>query len=122
LSYTKFQYSDLKIADSKILKDGNTTVTVTVKNIGQVVGEEIVQLYIRDEYSSATRPVMELKGFSRIDLQPNESQEITFEITPKMLSFYNGEMEYGVESGTFDIMVGGSSRKKDLKSVNLLVR
>ncbi|MFK7949812.1 MAG: glycoside hydrolase family 3 N-terminal domain-containing protein [Saprospiraceae bacterium] len=122
LSYTKFQYSDVKIANSSISKSGKTTVSVTVKNIGKRDGEEVVQMYIRDDYSSATRPVKELKGYERIALKKGESKTITFDIKPEHLAFYNANMEYGVEAGDFTIMVGSSSKDKDLQTVKLTVR
>ena len=85
-------------------------------------GEETVQLYIRDEYSSATRPVKELKDFARIPLKAGETKEVSFTLTPEMLSYYDANMHYGVEKGTFKIMVGASSRDTDLQSIILTVK
>ena len=109
LSYTTFQYSNLKITRPKIGLNEETTVTVDVKNTGKVRGDEIAQMYIRDDVSSVTRPIKELKDFTRISLEPNETKQVTFKITPSKLAFYNREMKRVVEPGTFQIMVGGSS-------------
>ncbi|MFP4548793.1 MAG: fibronectin type III-like domain-contianing protein, partial [Fidelibacterota bacterium] len=84
--------------------------------------DEIVQLYIRDEYSSVTRPVKELKDFQRISLEPGESETVTFTITPEKFALYNIDMKKIVEPGTFKIMVGGSSRDEDLQTVQLTVK
>lgn len=111
LSYTTFEYSDLKIASAQIGPNGQTEVSVTVKNTGNRAGDEIVQLYIRDVVSSVTRPVMELKDFRRISLAPGESKTITFTITPDKLSFLDLNMQRVVEPGAFEIMVGPSSVK-----------
>jgi beta-glucosidase len=109
LSYTTFSYSNLKITKSKMKANEETTVTVDVTNTGKRRGDEVVQMYIRDEVSSVTRPVKELKDFSRITLEPNETKQVTFKITPAKLAFYNREMRRVVEPGTFQIMVGGNS-------------
>jgi beta-glucosidase len=119
LSYTTFDYSDLKLESSKIKPDGSTTASITVTNTGKVKGDEIVQLYIRDEISSVTRPVKELKDFRRITLNAGESKVITFTIDSSKLSFWNIDMNYVVEPGTFKIMVGRSS--EDLKETILTV-
>lgn len=109
LSYTTFNYSNLKITKPKIAANEETTVTVEVTNTGKLRGDEIAQMYIRDEVSSVTRPIKELKDFTRISLNPNETKTITFKITPAKLQFFNREMKRVVEPGTFRIMVGGSS-------------
>ena len=109
LSYTTFEYSNLKITKPKIKSDEETTVTVDVKNTGKVRGDEIAQMYIRDDVGSVTRPIKELKDFTRISLEPNETKQVTFKITPSKLAFYNREMKRVVEPGTFQIMVGGNS-------------
>ena len=109
LSYTTFSYSNLKITSPKIKTDEETTVTVDVTNTGRRRGDEVAQMYIRDEVSSVTRPVKELKDFTRITLEPGEKKQVTFRITPSKLAFYNREMKRVVEPGTFQIMVGGNS-------------
>jgi beta-glucosidase len=111
LSYTTFSYSNLRIAKPKIKFDEETSVTVDVKNTGKVRGDEIAQMYIRDEVSSVTRPVKELKDFARVTLEPNETKQVTFTITPSKLAFFNREMKRVVEPGIFQIMVGGNSVK-----------
>ncbi len=80
-----------------------------VKNTGRVRGDEIAQMYIRDEVSSVTRPIKELKDFARVSIEPGETKTVTFKITPEKLAFYNREMKRVVEPRTFQIMVGGSS-------------
>jgi len=109
LSYTSFKYSNLQLAKSKIRPNEVTAVTVDVTNTGKRRGDEVVQMYIRDEVSSVTRPVKELKGFERISLDPGETRKVMFQITPEKLYFYNREMKRVVEPGKFQIMVGGSS-------------
>ena len=109
LSYTMFKYSDLQITKPKIAPNEQTTVTVNVTNTGKVRGDEVAQMYIRDEVSSVTRPVKELKDFARITLAPGETKKVTFTVTPEKLQFYNREMKRVVEPGAFHIMVGGNS-------------
>ena len=111
LSYTTFEYSNLKVTPEQIGPGGRADVTVTVTNNGKRAGDEIVQLYIRDLVSSVTRPVMELKDFKRITLAPGESKTVTMAITPEKLSFLDLNMNRIVEPGWFDIMVGTSSVK-----------
>ncbi len=109
LSYTTFEYSNLQLSSKKITTDDSLTVTVDVKNTGKTKGDEVVQMYIRDEVSSVTRPIMELRGFERITLNPGETQKVTFKISPEKLSFYNREMKRVVEPGIFKVQVGGNS-------------
>ena len=116
LSYTKFHISEPKLNSSKF-KKGVLSVSVDVKNIGEISGDEIVQLYISDKYSSITRPVKELKAYQRVSLKPGESKEIVFELNKSAFAFYDSDMNYIVEAGDFDILVGNSSRDEDLKNV-----
>jgi beta-glucosidase len=109
LSYTTFSYANLKILKPIIKPGEETIVTVDVTNTGKMRGDEIAQMYVRDEISSVTRPVKELKDFVRITLEPNETKQITFKITPAKLEFYNRQMQRVVEPGIFQIMVGGNS-------------
>ena len=109
LSYTSFKYSDLQIEEPKIAAGGETAVHVNVTNTGKVRGDEVVQMYVRDEVSSVTRPTKELKGFARISLGPGATKKVSFTITPAKLQFYNREMKRVVEPGKFQIMVGGNS-------------
>ena len=121
LSYTSFDYSDPVLTKSKISDDETVLLSVNVRNAGLREGREIVQMYIRDDYSQITRPVKELKGFKKINLKPGEEIPVEFLVEPEMLAYYNRDMEWIVEKGTFTIMVGSSSRQSDLKSVKLEV-
>ncbi|WP_454801928.1 beta-glucosidase BglX [Mucilaginibacter phyllosphaerae] len=109
LSYSKFTYSPLKL--NKFVLKGNETLTatVTVTNSGTYAGEEVVQLYISDPAASISRPVKELKGFSKINLQAGEKKDVTFSITPDKLKFYNSQLKYDWEPGEFVIQVGTNS-------------
>lgn len=122
LSYSKFEYNNVRLAKPRIKNNQSTKVFVTVKNTGDYAGDEVVQLYIRDKFSEVTRPVKELKGFKRVSLKPGEERVVDFEINPDMLAYYNLKMKWVVEPGDFKIMLGGSSRKSDLKSINLKVK
>lgn len=122
LSYTTYKYDNLKLSEATITPDKSVEVTLDVTNTGSRDGEEIVQLYIRDEYSSATRPVKELKSFARVPLKAGETKQVSFTLTPEMLSYYDADMNYGVEKGTFKVMAGASSRDADLQSVILIVK
>ena len=121
LSYTQFKFGKPRLGKSLIRADGATQVSVEVTNIGRVSGDEVVQMYIRDRVSSVTRPVKELKGFQRLTLAPGEAKTVTLEITPEHLAFYDIDMNYVVEPGEFEIMVGNSSRDQDLQKVLLTV-
>jgi beta-glucosidase len=114
LSYTTFQYSNLKLSSPTMKKEDTVTVSVDVKNTGSRRGAEVVQMYIRDDYSSVPRPVKELKGFKKIWLDPGQSQEVTFTVNPELLAFYDTDMKWVVEPGDFTIMVGTSSDKTEV--------
>jgi beta-glucosidase len=109
LSYTTFEYKNIKVWPEKITIKEKATVSVDVTNTGSMKGDEIVQLYIHDLISSVTRPIKELKGFQRISLAPGESKTVEFDITPEKLSFYNESMQWDLEPGLFDIMIGTNS-------------
>jgi len=117
LSYSSFEYSDIKLNKSKINPTENTSLSLKVTNTGYYDGDEVVQLYIKDEFASVARPVMELKGFKRIHLKKGETKEVEFLITPKLLSILNKNMETIVEPGNFRLMVGASSNDIKLKTV-----
>ncbi|HEY9229665.1 MAG TPA: glycoside hydrolase family 3 N-terminal domain-containing protein, partial [Gemmatimonadaceae bacterium] len=121
LSYTTFAVSNVRLASSRIRRDGSTVVRADVTNTGTRAGTEVVQLYIRDCVSSVTRPLKELKGFRKVSLQPGESKTVELPITSESLAFYDVDMNYVVEPGEFTIMVGTSSRDGDLQSVRLEV-
>ena len=120
LSYTTFSYGQPTVSPAQIAPSGQAKVTVAVTNTGKRAGDEIVQLYLRDLVSSVTRPIIELKDFKRISLQPGETKTVEFTITPDKLWFYDLKMNRIVEPGTFDIMVGPSSVKH--QTVKLEVR
>ena len=109
LSYTNFDYSNLKISSDKMNKGGKLKVTVDVTNTGNYDGKETVQLYIRDLVGSVTRPVRELKNFQKITLKKGEKQTVTFDITVEDLKFYNSDLQFAAEPGQFDVFVGGNS-------------
>jgi beta-glucosidase len=115
LSYSQFDYSDLKLSKKEILKNEQCIASFTLKNTGTYDGEEVVQLYIRDLLSTVARPVLELKGFKRVGLKSGESKTITFEITSDMLEMLNADMKKTIEAGDFRIMIGSSSRELSLK-------
>lgn len=120
LSYTTFAYDNLKLSQDKMHIDGEKiTATINVKNTGNYDADEVVQLYIRDLVASISRPVKELKGFQRIHLAAGESKEVSFDITPEMLKFYNAELKHVIEPGDFLIMVGPNS--KEVKTAKLTV-
>ncbi|MFZ4620027.1 MAG: glycoside hydrolase family 3 N-terminal domain-containing protein [Bacteroidota bacterium] len=109
LSYTTFAYSNLKLSAGSISKDQSLTVTVDVQNTGTKAGEEVVQLYIKDDFATVTRPEKELKGFTKVMLNAGEKKTVQFTITPDDLSFYNLSMKKIVEPGTFTVYAGGNS-------------
>lgn len=119
LSYTTFDISAPKLAKAQIGTNETVPVAIDVTNTGKVKGDEVVQLYIRDDFSSVTRPLLELKHFKRVTLAPGEKETVTFDIKPSDLWFYNVDMQRVVEPGTFTIFAGPNS--VDLKAVTLTV-
>ncbi len=119
LSYTKFVFENLRLDRSSIEISGTAMVSVEVVNSGQRAGEEVVQLYVRDAYSSATRPVKELKGFRRLLLAPGERRTVSFTVGPEQLRFYDRSMQRVVEPGEVELMVWPCS--VDLQSITLNV-
>jgi len=109
LSYTQFEYSNLKISPQKITPDSEVEISLDVKNVGDRKGDEVVQLYLRDLVGSVTRPVKELKRFKRTTLKSGEKTTVKFVVGPEQLAFVNRGMERVVEPGAFEVMVGGSS-------------
>ena len=110
LSYTTFNYSDVKLSKATIKGNETLTAAVTVTNSGNTKGKEVVQLYIHDVVGSITRPVKELKGFRKVELNPGESKNVSFTISVNDLKFYNGDLKYVAEPGDFKIFIGGNSR------------
>jgi beta-glucosidase len=121
LSYTAFDISNVRLSRDAIQRTESTTVLADVTNTGSRIGDEVVQLYIRDRVSSVTRPIKELKGFERVRLRPGETKTVALPITAESLAFYDIDMRFVVEPGEFDVMVGSSSRDEDLKKVVLRV-
>lgn len=121
LSYTTFSYSDVKLSADRIKKYQSTNLYVNVTNTGKFDGDEVVQLYIKDEFASVGRYVKALKGFKRIHLKAGETKQVHFSITPEELSLYDAAMRKVVEPGDFTVSVGASSMDKDLLDINLRV-
>ena len=121
LSYTKFELSEITLADDIIHIDESTNVKYTITNVGKTAGYEVIQMYIRDVHSSVTRPIKELKGFQKIWLEAGESKDFSFPISPNLLSFYDIRKNYVVEPGEFHIMIGNSSQDVCLVSSVLTV-
>jgi beta-glucosidase len=109
LSYSTFKYDNLRVTPDTIGPEGTAHVSVNVTNTSKLRGDEVVQLYIRDEISSVTRPVKEMRGFRRITLDPGQTKSVEFALGFGELSFLNRDMHRVVEPGTFKIMVGGNS-------------
>lgn len=120
LSYTSFEMSPPRLARRSIGTNDGVAVEVDVRNTGRRAGDEVVQLYVRDDAASVTRPLLELKHFQRVTLRPGERRTVRFELTPADLSLWNMEMRRVVEPGTFTISAGPNS--VDLESVTLTVR
>ncbi|HXP62935.1 MAG TPA: glycoside hydrolase family 3 N-terminal domain-containing protein [Dongiaceae bacterium] len=121
LSYTTFALQNVRLAKTRIRRGASTRALVDVTNTGSRPGAEVVQMYVRDQVSSVTRPVKELKGFKKVSLKPGEMQTVALEITPASLAFYDVNMKYVVEPGEFEILLGTSSRDADLQKVILTV-
>lgn len=120
LSYTSYTYGDIKLSAPEMTTNGKVTASIRVTNSGSRDGKEIVQLYIRDVYSTSTRPVKELKAFRKIFLKAGESVEVAFDITTEDLKYYNHDLDYVCEPGDFDVMIGPNSR--DVKAAKLTVK
>jgi beta-glucosidase len=110
LSYTTFDYSDLIINPDRITPDGSADIRCSVRNTGTVAGDEVVQLYLRDKLGSVVQPVMRLAGFRRVTLAPGEETEVVFRITREQLQLFDASSQWVVEPGTFQVMIGASSR------------
>ena len=119
LSYTKFEYSPVKLSENEMTADGRITASVVLTNAGPLKGTETVQLYIRDDKASMARPVKELKGFRRVELEAGESETVTFDIANKELSFIRRDGSFGSEAGSFTVWIGGSSSTENEASFTL---
>lgn len=113
LSYTSFEYSDMNVSPLEQGTQGNYTITFNITNTGKRHGDEVVQLYVRDKYSSVIAYDSVLRGFERVSLNPGETKQVTFELTPEDLQLLDRNMQWTVEPGEFEFMIGASS--KDIK-------
>jgi len=110
LSYTTFEYSDLKLNSKTFKKGQSVTASIVVKNTGTIDGKEVVQLYLQDLVGSSTRPVKQLKGFQKISLKAGEAKTVSFRITEEDLKFYNSDLKFIAEPGDFKVFIGTNSR------------
>lgn len=115
LSYTSFYYSNLVLNKHELNPNDILTLSLDIKNTGEVTGDEIVQLYVRDKFASMVRPVMELAGFRRVKLLPDETKTIVFHLHPNQLAFLDKDMKWKVEAGEVEVLVGSSSNDIRLK-------
>lgn len=120
LSYSKFEYTNLKLSHIQITKEAPIIVTVQVKNNSEVAGKEVVQLYIQDLVANSVRPVKELKAFKKMHFEPWEEKKVSFEVTVDMLKFWNEKLEYRAEIGEFKVFVGPNSRDTICASLELV--
>jgi beta-glucosidase len=120
LSYTSFNYSDVKLSANTLTKGKSITASVTLSNTGNYEGKEVVQLYIQDLVGSITRPVKELKGFQKINLKAGESKTVTFNISENDLKFYNSDLKFVAEPGDFKVFIGTNSR--DVKEASFTLK
>ena len=116
LSYTKFDYSGLKLSSTKIKSSETIKVSFQLSNVGKVAGEEVVQLYLKDKFGSVVRPVLELRDFQKVKLNAGETKTIEFTIDKEKLSFYNDKLEWTAEPGDFEVLIGASSADIKLRS------
>lgn len=120
LTYTDFEYGELKLSKDKIGEGETLKASITVKNVGERDGVETVQMYLRDRWASVSRPYKELKGFKRVEIKAGETVEVEFEINPDMLRFYNANMEYVWEPGETWVYIGHDSTVQDHKTFELV--
>ena len=115
LSYTRFEYAGLAVSEREVAPTESIKISFVVKNIGEFAGDEIVQLYVSDRYASMTRPNMELAGFARVSLQPEQQKTVIFTLQPSQLAFVDRSSRWKIEAGDIDVMVGASSADIRLK-------
>jgi beta-glucosidase len=115
LSYTSFEYSNLRLSAAEIEPNSVISITFDIENTGKIQGTEVAQLYLKDLYASMTRPVMELAGFKRVDLKPGEKQTMTFQLEPSQLAFLDRELKWKIEAGDIEVQLGSSSNDIRLK-------
>lgn len=116
LSYTTFEYSELKLQNDTIISGKTAHLTFKIENTGNQDGDEVVQMYIKDLFASVARPIYELKGFQRIHIKSGESQEVSFEITPEMITMLDRDLKRVIEPGDFRVMIGSASNNIKLRS------
>ena len=109
LSFTSFEYSNLELSAAAVEPDQVVTITLDIENVGDLQGTEVIQLYCKDRFASQTRPVMELAGFKRVELQPGERKKVSFQLEPSQLAFLDKNMKWKIEAGDIDVLVGSSS-------------
>jgi beta-glucosidase len=107
LSYTSFEYSDLRLSPGRVSRDEDVVVTAQVQNLGQCAGEEVAQLYVSDLESSVPVPLLHLEGFQRLRLRPGQTRTVAFRLRPDQLAAYDDEGRAFVEPGQFEVTVGG---------------
>jgi len=120
LSYTEFSISPVRLSSDKLSSDTMVKAVATVKNIGSRTSVETVQLYIRDEFANVARPVRELKGIKQVKLEPGQEAEVEFEIDANMLRFYDINMEYKAQPGSFTVWIGNSSKTQNSACFKLI--
>ncbi|MEQ8238570.1 MAG: beta-glucosidase BglX [Cyclobacteriaceae bacterium] len=120
LSYSDFEFSEVRLSANNMKSNQSITASISLRNRSEITGTETVQLYIRDHVASLTRPVMELKSFQSITLEPNEEKEVYFEINKELLSFYRSDLTFGSEPGKFSIMIGNSSKNFNTLDIELI--
>jgi beta-glucosidase len=112
LSYSRFEYNDLKLDKTQLRQGEAVHATVTVRNIGEVASDEVVQLYLTDVEASVRTPISALKGFRRIRLEPGQHRDVLFTITPEMMSLVDENGDSRIEPGQFRVTIGGCSPGK----------
>ena len=109
LSYSDFEYGDIKLDKDSFAQGEKITASVEVKNTGSIAGDEVVQLYLRDLVGSITRPIKELRGFEKIHLEAGETKTVSFTIDEKLISFFTKSKKWEAEPGDFKVFIGGNS-------------
>jgi beta-glucosidase len=110
LSYTNFEYSNMRVSSTSVAPSSVVTIMFDIENTGEMQGTEVVQIYLKDRYASMTRPVIELAGFKRIDLNAGEKQTVTFQVEPSQMAFLDKDMKWKIEAGDIDVLIGSSSK------------